>query len=184
MRILNSLIVSKKVERGTLLLWNGFLFHVRSFGCVQNEVLSTYDKVLSAQKVDRSRWTDEKTSQCESRAFSLETPTNNNLSVRRSLRRRYHVFAVGAFEQVATHGFHTGLILVVEEKVLVEDKKLLLPTETLTWLFPQRRTECRVVFGLVGQVDILVLVEPQTSLHLARSAQQHFTLLSVQIKAK
>ena len=34
----------KKVERGDLLLWNGFLSHVRSFGCVQNEVLSTYGK--------------------------------------------------------------------------------------------------------------------------------------------
>ena len=39
-----SLIVSEKVERGTLLLWNGFLSHVRAFGCVENEVLSTYSK--------------------------------------------------------------------------------------------------------------------------------------------
>ena len=31
----------KKVERGTLLLWNGFVFHVRGFECVQNEVLIT-----------------------------------------------------------------------------------------------------------------------------------------------
>ena len=36
-----SLIVSKK---WTLLLWNGFLSHVRGFGCVENEVLSTYGK--------------------------------------------------------------------------------------------------------------------------------------------
>ena len=34
-----SLIVSKK---WTLLLWNGFLSHVRGFGCVENEVQSTY----------------------------------------------------------------------------------------------------------------------------------------------
>ena len=39
-----SIIVSKTVERGTLLLWNGFLIHVKGFGCVQNEVLSTYGK--------------------------------------------------------------------------------------------------------------------------------------------
>ena len=39
-----SLIVSKKVERGTLLLWNGFLSHVRGFGCVENKILSTYGK--------------------------------------------------------------------------------------------------------------------------------------------
>ena len=53
MRNLNSLTVPekggkshsvKKVERGTLLLWNGFLSHVRGFGCVENEVLSTYGK--------------------------------------------------------------------------------------------------------------------------------------------
>ena len=36
-----SLIVSKK---WTLLLWNGFLSHVRGFGCVEKEVLSTYGK--------------------------------------------------------------------------------------------------------------------------------------------
>ena len=39
-----SLIVSKKVERGTLLLWKGFLSHVRGFVCVENKVLSTYGK--------------------------------------------------------------------------------------------------------------------------------------------
>ena len=53
MRNLNSLTLPKKegksysvekVERGTLLLWNGFLSHVRGFGCVENEVLSTYGK--------------------------------------------------------------------------------------------------------------------------------------------
>ena len=50
---MESLIVSKKVERGTLLLWNGF---VRGFGCAENEVLSAYMvKVHNAQKVDRSR---------------------------------------------------------------------------------------------------------------------------------
>ena len=36
-----NLIVSKK---GTLLLWNGILSHVRGFGCVENEVLSKYGK--------------------------------------------------------------------------------------------------------------------------------------------
>ena len=39
-----SLIVSKKVERGTLLLWTGFLSHFSGFGCVENEVLSAYGK--------------------------------------------------------------------------------------------------------------------------------------------
>ena len=39
-----SLIVSKKVERGSHLLWTGFLSRVRGFGCVENEVLSTYGK--------------------------------------------------------------------------------------------------------------------------------------------
>ena len=36
-----SLIVSKKVERGTLLLWNGLLSNVRGF---EYELLSTYGK--------------------------------------------------------------------------------------------------------------------------------------------
>ena len=31
-----SLKVPKNVEKGTLLLWNGFAFHVRGFGCVKN----------------------------------------------------------------------------------------------------------------------------------------------------
>ena len=31
-------------KKWTLLLWNGFLSHVRGFGCVENEVLSTYGK--------------------------------------------------------------------------------------------------------------------------------------------
>ena len=39
-----SLIVSKKVERGALLLWNGFLSHVRGFGCDENKTLSTNGK--------------------------------------------------------------------------------------------------------------------------------------------
>ena len=34
----------KKEGKGTLLLWNGFSSHVRGFGCVENEVLSTYGK--------------------------------------------------------------------------------------------------------------------------------------------
>ena len=69
MRNLNSLTVPKKegkshsVEKsgkGTLLLWNGFLSDVRGFGCVENEVLSTYGInahyiCINAQKVDRSR---------------------------------------------------------------------------------------------------------------------------------
>ena len=46
------LMVSKNVERGTLLLWNGFVFHVRDFGCgcVQNEVLSSYGKSAQCPK--------------------------------------------------------------------------------------------------------------------------------------
>ena len=39
-----SLRVSKKLKRGALLLWNGFLSHVRGFICGKNEVLSTYGK--------------------------------------------------------------------------------------------------------------------------------------------
>ena len=38
------LTASKKVERGTHMLWNGFLSHVRGSGCVENEVLSTNGK--------------------------------------------------------------------------------------------------------------------------------------------
>ena len=42
-----------------LLLWNGFVFHVSGFGCVQNQVLSTYHKTFTvkayrAQKADHS----------------------------------------------------------------------------------------------------------------------------------
>ena len=34
----------RKNGNGTLRLWNGFVFRFRDFGCVQNEVLSTYCK--------------------------------------------------------------------------------------------------------------------------------------------
>ena len=53
MRNLNSLTVPKrggkspsvkKSTKGTLLLRNGFLSHVRGFGCVENQVPSTYGK--------------------------------------------------------------------------------------------------------------------------------------------
>ena len=53
--------VSKKAERRTFLLWRGFVFHVRGFGCVHNEVLSTYGK----------------SAHCKSRAFSSTAPTKN-----------------------------------------------------------------------------------------------------------
>ena len=33
---------AEKREREILLLWNGFVFHVRGFGCVQNQIQSTY----------------------------------------------------------------------------------------------------------------------------------------------
>ena len=48
-----SLIVSKKVD---LLLWNGILTHVRGFGCVENEVLSTYGKVGKCALMHK-KWT-------------------------------------------------------------------------------------------------------------------------------
>ena len=35
---------AEKSGKGALLLWNGFLSHVRDFGCVENKVLSTYGK--------------------------------------------------------------------------------------------------------------------------------------------
>ena len=38
------------VERGYLLLWKGFVLHVRGFGCVQNQVLSTYRKSAQGAK--------------------------------------------------------------------------------------------------------------------------------------
>ena len=52
-----SLIVSTKVEKGTLLLWNGFLSHVRGLGCVENEVLSTYGK-STKMHIMHKKWTD------------------------------------------------------------------------------------------------------------------------------
>ena len=56
---------AEKREKG-----NGFLSHVRGFGCVENEVLSTYGKSALMHK----KWTDrvertKKTSHCESRDF-------------------------------------------------------------------------------------------------------------------
>ena len=76
MRNLNSLTVPKKGgksqcrKKWTLLLWNGFLSDVRGFGCVKNEVLSTYGKSALIHK----KWTDrveltKKTSHCKSRDF-------------------------------------------------------------------------------------------------------------------
>ena len=54
----------------TPLFWNGFLSHVRGFGCVEIEVLSTYGKSALMHK----KWTDrveltKKTSHCKSRDF-------------------------------------------------------------------------------------------------------------------
>ena len=70
-------LIGRKSRKGdgTLLLWNGFVFHVRGFVCVQNQVLSTYGKSAVPKK-----WTDrielaEKTSHCKRRAFSPKTPT-------------------------------------------------------------------------------------------------------------
>ena len=52
---------AEKVDRGTLLLWNSFVFHVRDFGCVQNQVPNTYGKSAhSAQKVDIQSEADKK----------------------------------------------------------------------------------------------------------------------------
>ena len=65
-RILNSLIESKTVERGSLLLWNAFLFLIRGFGCVQNQVLSTYRKSAPGTKGGLK-----KTSHCNSRTLFL-----------------------------------------------------------------------------------------------------------------
>ena len=48
--ISKSLTVPGNMERGNLLLWNGFLFHVRGFGHVQNEVVSTYGKTAKCTK--------------------------------------------------------------------------------------------------------------------------------------
>ena len=46
---------AEKVEMGTLLLWNAFVFHVRGFGHVQNQVLSTHGtSARSTQKVVHS----------------------------------------------------------------------------------------------------------------------------------
>ena len=49
---------AEKCGTGTLLLWNGFVFDVRGFGCVQNQVLSTYGK--SAQVPLHKSETDKK----------------------------------------------------------------------------------------------------------------------------
>ena len=50
-----SLIVPKNRKRGTLLLSNGFVFHVRGFGCVQNPALINFGKSDNAQKVVHTR---------------------------------------------------------------------------------------------------------------------------------
>ena len=39
-----SLIVPEEVQRVILLQWNGFVFQVKGFGCVQNQVLSIHGK--------------------------------------------------------------------------------------------------------------------------------------------
>ena len=44
------LILPKEVERGTLLHWNGFVFQVRGFECVQNQELSAYGKRARSTK--------------------------------------------------------------------------------------------------------------------------------------
>ena len=51
---MESLRVSKQVERGALRLWNGFLSPVRGYGCVENEVLNTYGKSALMHK----KWTN------------------------------------------------------------------------------------------------------------------------------
>ena len=53
------------------LFWNGFVFHVGGFGCVQNEVLTNFgNSAHSAQKWDQ-RETDKKSSHCHSRPLFL-----------------------------------------------------------------------------------------------------------------
>ena len=48
--------VPKKSRRGTLLLWNRFGFHVRGFGCAQNQVRSTFGKSAHSAQKDHSEW--------------------------------------------------------------------------------------------------------------------------------
>ena len=77
------------------------------------------------------------------------------------------MLAVGTLEQKESHGLHTRIVLVVEQEVLIEYEVLLLPAKTLSRLLPQVCREREVVLGLVRQVYILVLVVPQTTLHLS-----------------
>ena len=58
---------AKKVENGTPLLWNAFLFHVRSFRIVQNQVLSSHG--ISAFRVSSNK--KRTTSHSNSQAFFL-----------------------------------------------------------------------------------------------------------------
>ena len=74
-----SLMVPKKVEKGTLLLSNGSVFHIRGFGCVHNQVLSTYRKSAPSTKSGPIRVRLTKTSPCNNRSLFLNrnAPTKN-----------------------------------------------------------------------------------------------------------
>ena len=50
-----NLIVPKKLESGALPLCNGFVFHFRSFGFVQSQVLGTNGKNAQCTKVVHTR---------------------------------------------------------------------------------------------------------------------------------
>ena len=73
----------ENMDRGTIQLWNGFIFHVRGFGCVQHQVLSTYGKNAQSTGKVVQKWTIQseiyqKSSHCNSRALCLEIKASTN----------------------------------------------------------------------------------------------------------
>ena len=68
--------VAEKLKDTTLLLWKGFVFHVRGSGCVQNQVLRAYGKSAQCHNASAQKWTiqsetNKKTSHRNSLFFSL-----------------------------------------------------------------------------------------------------------------
>ena len=105
--------MSKKVER----LWNGFLSYVRGFGCVENEVLSTYGKSALMHKkwIDRVEMT-KKTSHCKSRDF-LRKRRLKTCNVDASYQHCYKTAKQGNIYLAATNSGTVHFLLMVLNQV-------------------------------------------------------------------
>jgi len=79
--------------------------------------------------------------------------------------RHDDAFAVATLEQRDAGWLRTGVVLVVEEQILVEREPAQLPLARVVSTLPQKSAQGAVDFGLRGEVQQLRLVHADALLH-------------------